>query len=435
MKSTGKFPIAVLVAALLSTPFLVAPCGHAQAASDSGGGKIVYGTDDRIDVFEETDPARIALADSTCSLLFNNELADNGDGTFTILTGGYVVEGRTACEGERFAFQPTAPFCTGFLVADDIIATAGHCYDSTRINNVRFVFGFRMLDAVNVRNVVDASEVYQGVEVLGQMLDNNSGLDYAVVRVDRTVTAPGAAPLEIRRQGTIANNTAIGVIGYPSGLPEKIAFGANTKVQNNSNPVFFVANLDTYGGNSGSPVFNAATGVVEGILVRGGRDFNFTGSCFFTNTVSDSPGGEGVTRSTTFDQFIPGSGSGEGEGEGEGEEPPVEDVEVLLLFYVLFDADENGRLSVDEASLSLAAFNALDTNLDAFLTEAELQAFLDVNSPGVIGCVAGSASPTGFPGDVLLLALSIVCLLARGRMPYASHVIFRSRPVARQSRR
>ncbi|MEK7233144.1 MAG: S46 family peptidase [Elusimicrobiota bacterium] len=35
-----------------------------------------------------------------------------------------------------------------------------------------------------------------------------------------------------------------------------------------SNPGFFVANLDTYGGNSGSAVFNVETNLVEGILLR-----------------------------------------------------------------------------------------------------------------------------------------------------------------------
>ena len=40
-----------------------------------------------------------------------------------------------------------------------------------------------------------------------------------------------------------------------------------------SNLYYFTANLDTYRGNSGSPVFNAITHKVEGVLVRGEQDF------------------------------------------------------------------------------------------------------------------------------------------------------------------
>lgn len=36
---------------------------------------------------------------------------------------------------------------------------------------------------------------------------------------------------------------------------------------------FFVANLDSFGGNSGSAVFNVTTEEVEGILVRGEADY------------------------------------------------------------------------------------------------------------------------------------------------------------------
>ena len=54
--------------------------------------------------------------------------------------------------------------------------------------------------------------------------------------------------LRIRRTGTIPDNQAVHVIGHPVGLPMKFAAGAT--VRNNLPTAFFVANLDTYGGNS-----------------------------------------------------------------------------------------------------------------------------------------------------------------------------------------
>ena len=64
------------------------------------------------------------------------------------------------------------------------------------------------------------------------------------------------------------------VLGYPSGLPKKIAQGVLMTSQSNS--LYFRTNLDTYGGNSGSPVFNSATGALTGILIEGEEDFETT---------------------------------------------------------------------------------------------------------------------------------------------------------------
>jgi hypothetical protein len=87
-------------------------------------------------------------------------------------------------------------------------------------------------------------------------------------------------------------------------LPLKVAGGA--KVRSNSSPGYFVANLDTYGGNSGSAVFNAQTLKVEGVLVRGETDFNDSGSCTVSNRCSDSScRGEDVTRIASVIPFIP----------------------------------------------------------------------------------------------------------------------------------
>jgi hypothetical protein len=265
--------------------------------------KVIYGDDDRIDLYEETDPQRQALAGSVCGLTFASRLSDNGNGTYNLITSAYTISARPACEGEPFGDQPTVMWCTGFLVGDDLIATAGHCYDLGDLAGTRFVFGFTMLDATTPVTVVDASQVYQGVEVVAQELGD--GLDYAVVRVDRAVTAPGAVPLDIRRSGTIANDTPVGVIGHPAGLPLKIAYGDETRVRNNLPTGYFVANLDTYGGNSGSPVFDQATGLVEGILVRGASDYVIQPTCFVSNQLSNAQGDEDVSKTTTFAGFVP----------------------------------------------------------------------------------------------------------------------------------
>jgi hypothetical protein len=83
----------------------------------------------------------------------------------------------------------------------------------------------------------------------------------------------------------------------------KVAAGA--AVRDNTPSAFFVANLDTYGGNSGSPVFNSVTHEVEGILVRGEADFVQQGNCR-VSLVCPSTGcrGEDVTRTTEFANLV-----------------------------------------------------------------------------------------------------------------------------------
>lgn len=266
--------------------------------------KVIYGPDDRIDVYQENDPRRLTWAASTCALVTQGRLTQNGNGTYSLSTGSYRPGGLAPCPDEPFATQPTAAFCSAWMAGPDLIVTAGHCFDASDLNRSWFVFGYDMAGPSSPVTTFNANQVYRGVEIVGRALANS--FDYAVVRVDRPITAPGAEPFPIRRAGVVGVGTNIGVIGHPAGLPKKIAFGATTVVRSNSQTAYFVANLDTYGGNSGSPVINAQTGVAEGILVRGEVDYVTSGGCGRSNRVSDTGGrGEDVSKTTSFAQFIP----------------------------------------------------------------------------------------------------------------------------------
>ena len=59
----------------------------------------------------------------------------------------------------------------------------------------------------------------------------------------------------IRTDEKISDNAKVHVIGHPCGLPLKL--GDNSIITDNNEHSYFVANLDTFGGNAGSPVFNS----------------------------------------------------------------------------------------------------------------------------------------------------------------------------------
>jgi hypothetical protein len=129
-----------------------------------------------------------------------------------------------------------------------------------------------------------------------------TGVDFALVRLDRTI--PNHLPLVLDLDGGVKKGTVVYVLGYPLGLPLKLADGA--LVSSVLDAGYFVANLDTFGGNSGSPVFNASTNQVEGILVRGGADFRAVGSCnraFVCPEMPDSTVSCGGEASTSINQL------------------------------------------------------------------------------------------------------------------------------------
>ncbi len=268
-----------------------------------GKQKVIYEVDNRQDIFLVSNPKILANADCVVSLFRARDVIDNGDDTSTLTTQNFGTQ-NNLCNTERFRDQLTGAFCSGFLVAPDIIATAGHCVNSSNVTNIRFVFGFRMLDATTPQTVIDNNEIYQGINVIDRR-ETAGGADWALVRLDRAVTNHTIA--ELRRTGIIQDNQAVHVIGHPSGLPIKFADGS--KVRDNTPNEFFVANLDTYGGNSGSPVFNSDTLQVEGILVRGEADFVRANGCNIS-LVCPSTGcrGEDCTRTTEFSTLVPEGG-------------------------------------------------------------------------------------------------------------------------------
>lgn len=179
------------------------------------------------------------------------------------------------CSDEPFREQPIIYHknedkgwvCSSFLVAPDVIATAGHCIDMPEVKNsadkkrlksLRFVFGYRMQSADSAVIEVEKSQIYKGKRFIGS---SEKG-DWALIQLDRPVT--NREPVMIATE-PLAPGQAIHVVGHPYGLPLKIA--ANATVQPDFTDAYFKADLDVFSGNSGSPVFNASHQVV-GILVK-----------------------------------------------------------------------------------------------------------------------------------------------------------------------
>ncbi|VVP60372.1 hypothetical protein PS850_06196 [Pseudomonas fluorescens] len=241
--------------------------------------KVLYGEDDRVEVVNCTDPVRCERARSVGAIVERSKLVALGESMVSIggstLEQRYALAGKPLCKREAFRAQPCAALGSAFLVAPNIIATAHHCLNEKTFAARCLVFDFET-GADGVTPTQFRVEQFYGFSRYLAGAFSADGADWALIELDRSVE--DRLPLALASSADAVDLLPLYVIGHPSGLPKKIA--GNAEIRGNTAPSHFVANLDTFGGNSGSPVFNALTNEVEGILVRGDTDFVPLGDCY-----------------------------------------------------------------------------------------------------------------------------------------------------------
>jgi V8-like Glu-specific endopeptidase len=186
-------------------------------------------------------------------------------------------------------------------VAPDIIMTAAHCYDLAKqtCKEYAWVFDYKVSRENQSSVTVPSSNVYECDQVVLKEMDLNNGIDHALIKLKRPVSDRAFAKL--RASGEIAVNDSLVLIGHPSGLPTKIAGDAFVlQILKNS----FVSNVDAFSSNSGSGVFNAKTGEVEGILSSGRSDYNGKGNCSTLVKYDMSEGNETVVKIEAVKKFL-----------------------------------------------------------------------------------------------------------------------------------
>ena len=154
-------------------------------AQDKIEEKVIYGDDDRKDLFQVTNARERALADSTVALVKSTDVAiGNGKAN---LSGSDYGPSQGLCRNEPFYEQFTAAFCSGFLVAPNLIVTAGHCIvDVGDCSATRFVFGYALKAQGVLPRQVASSEVYSCQRIVARK-QVAAGADYAVIELDREV--------------------------------------------------------------------------------------------------------------------------------------------------------------------------------------------------------------------------------------------------------
>ncbi|WNG15672.1 trypsin-like serine peptidase [Cystobacter fuscus] len=253
--------------------------------------EVVFGTDDRQDVYAHPDATLRALARQATVALMRAEDFDATDPNNVTLLGPTLGEYQNLCATERFRDDPTAAGCTGTLIDDDLVLTAGHCLRTdTQCAKTKFVFNYYRTDE-GVMQTLTTEDIFGCAEIVASKLGIYDGkqLDHTVVRLDRPAT-PRFTPAPVRKSTTaLSLGQNVAVIGSGSGIPFKIDSGGSVTDPGEDGTYRFNATTDTFGGNSGSAVYETNDYTVAGILVSGREwDYIENGSCNVVNTCSET---------------------------------------------------------------------------------------------------------------------------------------------------
>jgi V8-like Glu-specific endopeptidase len=232
----------------------------------------VFGVDDRQPVYSFSQKANLGRATAIALL--------TGNSTFTADKKSVDIDvsplSGTLCSDQKFVSDVSLSYsCTGFLVAPDLLVTAGHCVSNhSEVKNETggycevfdWLFDYQATPTSAPRTSgISTEKVYHCKQIIYAVQDEVAPFrDYALIQLDRPVL--DRQPLTIST-APVQMNDAVTMLGYPLGSPLKLSQNAKIIL---TNPLAhsFVTNLDAFDGNSGSPVFNAKNEVI-GILVAG----------------------------------------------------------------------------------------------------------------------------------------------------------------------
>ncbi|MGN6418315.1 MAG: trypsin-like serine peptidase [Pseudobacter sp.] len=214
--------------------------------------------------------ATLEMEDAKCvmAIIPKDSLKPDGKGKFVYQCTATFGSRHNLC-GERFSEEPAYSSMTGFAAGRSTMITAAHCIDENNYMDYYYVFDYILDSNKFFYRTIDSSKVFQAI---GARSEYNIflNLDYSVVTLNKKVDAFRIRKL--KTSGQTGTGSSYHVIGTPGGLPLKISGSA--KVRTNNASAYFTILSDTYKGNSGSPVFNSQTHEIEGILVKGAKDFD-----------------------------------------------------------------------------------------------------------------------------------------------------------------
>ena len=166
-------------------------------------------------------------------------------------------------------------FCTGTLIATDLVLTAAHClFDhatgaAQEVSRMRFRAGLR--DGVAVAEArVSRAIAHPGYDPHEHTGENSIGHDVALLQLAEPIPAAVAAPFTVAEPGGVKE---VSVVSYARGREQALSWQRSCDVMGHRGPLLaFNCNVDF--GSSGAPVFDRSGGRarIVSIISAGNKD-------------------------------------------------------------------------------------------------------------------------------------------------------------------
>lgn len=237
--------------------------------------KSIYGNDNRrlirnLNSNNSLDQTYLKFSASILAQIPTWRISDQNKNSISIETKT-LKTGLKFCAEENFLDEPIVSSCTAFLVAPNMIMTAGHCIkDKFDCKKNTWVLDYHnSYDNLYIDNKISFSKekTFQCAELITQA--ENQKVDYALIRLDRSIE--DRPILKIRKSGKTDSKEPLILYGHPLGMPLMVS--DQIFIRDNSQEYVFKTNADSFSGNSGSPLIGLNSELVEGILIRGDDDF------------------------------------------------------------------------------------------------------------------------------------------------------------------
>lgn len=160
---------------------------------------------------------------------------------------------------------------TGYLLDAHTVLTCWHGWEHFGARALVAVFGHHATSDCESPRELPAAQVLpvaaRPARVPASGGAGGSADDWVLLRLEHPVTHLGA--LEPPRLDAPRAGHAVYTLGHPLGLPLKLADRASVLA---TEELLFRSDLDTFTGNSGSPVFDAQTHALVGLVIEGQKD-------------------------------------------------------------------------------------------------------------------------------------------------------------------
>ena len=263
-------------------------------------------------------PPVLEHAQRTCYLIGAAAIASRSRDRVRLHHANYAAY-NSLCPSESFGDQPVVVErnneaygdygYTGYLIGPDAVLTCWHGWRDFSYEPQVAIFGYAISPSNNNPSELPAEDIvpirlYPWIRPPKPQANSACEGDWVVLRLER--------PARHTLQGTKTRLTApqpgrsVYTLGYPCGLPQKMANNATVLSTSHEG---FRADLDTYSGNSGSPVFDALTHDLLGIIVAGQKgqgDFEAVPSrqCYVSNRIDHEISGQLAVSITCFSSAL-----------------------------------------------------------------------------------------------------------------------------------